>query len=232
MAFRETADHLKGGRGLHKGGGRAWSEKRRHADTADRTAGLSARGQGAAIRAAWLTWWHLAASRGRNAKCALRVSRTAHLGFRRGPMGGGWVRQWIQGPHVSADTDLSSFSCARGIEIRLYRRREDVAGAPEPVKQCEARDTAGKLGAGSMCPSGTRSDESRRGRDDDGRPDRLRGASPRQEGPVSVPLDAAGRACGTAAEDSEMSSRARHHGARVAGDPPLAAQRGRDSAWD
>ena len=41
----------------------------------------------------------------------------------------------------------------------------------------------------------------------------------RPEGPVRERLDAAGRACGDAAEDSLRSSFARHHGARFAGDP-------------
>jgi len=44
VAFRETADHLTGGRGLVKGGGGILGqEKRRHDDTADRTHGLQGR---------------------------------------------------------------------------------------------------------------------------------------------------------------------------------------------
>ena len=44
------------------------------------TAGLQ-QPKGVAIRAAWLTWRHLAASRGRDAECAFRVARTAHSGL-------------------------------------------------------------------------------------------------------------------------------------------------------
>ena len=44
LGFREAVSRLKGGRGLVKGGGRGRrSEKRRHADTANRLAGLQGR---------------------------------------------------------------------------------------------------------------------------------------------------------------------------------------------
>ena len=56
-----------------------------------RTGRTDCRAEGIAIRTTWLTGRHLAASLGRNAECVFRVSRTARLGFRRGPKGGGWV---------------------------------------------------------------------------------------------------------------------------------------------
>jgi hypothetical protein len=74
-------------RGLKKGGGLESGDM-----PIRRTGRPGCRAEGIAIRTAWLTWRHLAASGGRNAKCAFRVSRTAHLEFRRGGLSGGW---WV-----------------------------------------------------------------------------------------------------------------------------------------
>jgi len=65
VVFRAMENQLKDVWGLDNGGGWAWSEKRRHAETEDKPSGLQ-QPQGVAIRSAWLMGRHLAASRGRD----------------------------------------------------------------------------------------------------------------------------------------------------------------------
>jgi len=108
--------------------------------------------EGIAIRTAWLTWRHLAASRGRNAKCAFRVSRKAHLEFRRGAFG------WVVGME-----DRREVRATHG--FRAFRRRpkgygghSEVACGHTILSRASGPDLlllerAGGLGVTRGCPS-------------------------------------------------------------------------------
>ena len=90
-------------------------------------------------------WRHLAASRGRNAECAFRVSRTAHSGFPPGSRGRWWGLAHGRGLGEGADTAFSSLSRAG------QRAREPVRSTVPGVEVAEGHSflrTALRAGAG------------------------------------------------------------------------------------
>ena len=130
LAFLMGAD-----RPGNKGGGRA--PRSGSGDMPTRLTGRPAcRAEGIAMRAAWLTCRHLAASRGHDAEVAFwpRLAREDSNTRDRAGSDGWRVGVLNEGPRFSTDTALLS-SCARGEEARepvrehgFRRRRADGDG--------------------------------------------------------------------------------------------------------
>jgi len=107
----------------NKGGGRA--PRSGSGDMPTRLTGRPAcRAEGIAMRAAWLTCRHLAASRGHDAEVAFwpRLAREDSNTRDRAGSDGWRVGVLNEGPRFSTDTALLS-SCARGEEARELRAR-------------------------------------------------------------------------------------------------------------
>ena len=134
-------------------GGR-WSEKRRHADTADRTAGLSARGQGAAIRAAWLTWRHLAASLGAACGVCFPSFEDGTLGMPSGSTG------WRVGMADSAKVRASARTPISLLFPLLARAGKRAASPPSPCGLWRDKSAASHVASGHTISS--RADVTRR----------------------------------------------------------------------
>ena len=149
-----------------------------------RTGRPACRAEGIGIRAAWLTGRHLAASRGNMRSGFSEPVKTARSECCQGSAG--W---WV--------------SMANGVKVRAAHGHR-LALFPSCARGNESPRTSAKHGSGQEEVAFGHTIGRVTPRRDDRRPDRLRGASPRQEGPVSLPD--AERACGEPVKDSKKSS--------------------------